>query len=130
MVIKLVLADDAPFIRDILRHIFDSQPGYEVIGEAEDGDQAVQLALGTQPHVVLMDIVMPKKSGIEATQEILRGLPHCRVIACSTIDQEHMVLRALEAGCCSYIVKPFKAEEVLKAVRSAVKTDSKKQEKG
>lgn len=121
MGIKLVLVDDAPFIRDVLRHIIESQPGIEIVGEAEDGEQAVAIAKQTHPDVILMDIVMPKKSGIEATGEILKILPQCRVIACSTVDQEIMVLRAIEAGCCSYIVKPFKAQDVVKAVHSAAR---------
>ncbi|NJL24368.1 MAG: response regulator [Calothrix sp. SM1_5_4] len=83
----------------------------------------------TKPDVVLMDIVMPRKSGIEATQEILEALPQVRVLACSTVDQNSMVMRALEAGCCNYIVKPFKSEEVLSAVRNAVRLNSKEAEK-
>jgi two-component system chemotaxis response regulator CheY len=119
MGIKLVLADDAPFIRDVLRDIFAAQSDIEVIGEAEDGKQAVEIAHDLKPDVILMDIVMPHKSGIEAAQEILKSLPQIRIVACSTMDQETMIMRALEAGCCSYLVKPFKVQEVLTAVRSA-----------
>lgn len=117
--IKLAIVDDAPFIRDVLRHIFESQPSFQIVGEAEDGESAIEMAVTHQPDVILMDIVMPKKSGIEATKEILNKMPHCRVVACSTVDQEHMILRAIEAGCCSYVVKPFKAAEVVKAVQAA-----------
>ncbi|NJM10058.1 MAG: response regulator [Bdellovibrionaceae bacterium] len=77
------------------------------------------------PHVVLMDIVMPRMSGIEAAIIISKEKPEIKIIACSTVDQNNMVMRALEAGCCNYIVKPFKSEDVLKAVRSAVKQNSK-----
>lgn len=116
---RIVLVDDAPFIRDVLRHVLNNEADFEIVGEAGDGDQAIALALETKPDVILMDIVMPKKSGIEATAEILKTLPECRIIACSTVEQETMVLRAVEAGCCSYVVKPFKGQDVIKAVRSA-----------
>lgn len=118
MGIKLVIVDDAPFIREVLKHIFTGTD-ITVTGEAQDGEEAVSLVLETKPDVVLMDIVMPKKSGIEATAEILKRLPHMKVVACSTNDQNSMVMRALEAGCCNYVIKPFKAEDVLKAVRAA-----------
>lgn len=119
MGLTLVIVDDAPFIREVLKHIFASTPDIQIVGEARDGAEAVELVARLKPDVVLMDIVMPKKSGIEATQEILQALPETRVVACSTADQNTMVMRALEAGCCHYVTKPFKAEEVVRAVRSA-----------
>src|ERR1035437_2855635 len=104
MGIKLVIVDDTPFIREVLKHIFASTE-ITVIGEAQDGEEAVGLVLKLKPDVVLMDIVMPRKSGIEATTEIVKELPNVKVVACSTVDQNSMVLRALDAGCCNYIVK-------------------------
>ncbi len=98
------------------------------MGEAQDGEEAIELVRKVQPDVVLMDIVMPRKSGIEATMEIVKEFPHIRVIACSTVDQDSMVKRALEAGCCEYITKPFKALDVLSAVRKAVSINSKEVE--
>ena len=124
MEIKLVIVDDAPFIRDVLRHIFTNTE-IQVVGEAQDGEQALAVVKQTRPHVVLMDIVMPKMSGIEATQEILKSDPNVRIVACSTVDQSGMVLRAIDAGCCNFIVKPFTSEDVLKAVRNAVKSNTK-----
>ncbi len=120
MGIKLVLADDAPFIREAIRHAL-KESDIEIVGEAVDGAEAVEITMKTRPHVVLMDIVMPKKSGIEASVEILKKLPHAKIIACSTVDQETMVMRALEAGCCGYVVKPFKIDELVKAIRTAAK---------
>lgn len=124
MPIKLVIVDDAPFIREVLRHVFQGTE-IEVIGEARDGEEAVSTVLALKPDVVLMDIVMPKKSGIEATLSIMKDLPATRVVACSTVDQNGMVLRALDAGCCNYVTKPFKGEEVLKAVRAAARLNAK-----
>lgn len=118
MKLKLVIVDDAPFIREILKAIFQNTE-IEVIGEARDGQEAVEIITKARPDAVLMDIVMPLKSGIDATQEVLKILPATRIIACSTVDQNMMVMRALEAGCCDYLVKPFKAQDVLKVVRKA-----------
>ncbi len=120
MGIKLLLADDAPFIREVIKNILKNTD-IQVIGEAADGDEAVALSTRLGPDVVLMDIVMPKKSGIEASVEILKTQPHVKIVACSTIEQDTMVTRALEAGCCGYVVKPFKAEDVVRAIRAAVK---------
>ena len=127
MSIKLVIVDDAPFIREVLRHIF-ANTEIEVVGEAQDGDEAVRLVNDLQPQIVLMDIVMPRKSGIEATMEILKDQPQIKIIACSTLDQNSMVMRALEAGCCNYITKPFKTADVLEAVRNASRDQHKEVE--
>ena len=124
MGIRLVIVDDAPFIREVLRHIF-AKTEIEVVGEAVDGEDAVQMAKRERPHVILMDIVMPRKSGIEAAADILKEFPDIKIIACSTVDQNSMVMRALEAGCCNYVTKPFKGEDVLKAVRNAAAKTSK-----
>jgi two-component system, chemotaxis family, chemotaxis protein CheY len=118
MAIKLVIADDAPFIREVLKNIFAGTE-VEVVGEAMDGEEAVNIVKRVRPHVVLMDMVMPRKSGIEATTDILKALPETRIIACSTLDQNAMIMRALEAGCCNYVQKPFKSDQVLSAVRKA-----------
>lgn len=118
MAIKLVIVDDAPFIREVLRHSL-SGPEFEIVGEAQDGEEALEVVRKTRPNVVLMDIVMPRKSGIDATKEIRAEFPEVRVIACSTLDQEAIVMRALEAGCTNYIIKPFKRDEVIQAVKSA-----------
>lgn len=117
--IKLVVADDAPFIREIVRQIV-TRAGWELLAEAANGEEAVNLALGLRPDVILMDIIMPRKSGIDAAKDILAANPAAQIIAFSTADQEVMVMRALEAGCCSFVVKPFHAEELLRAIREAV----------
>ena len=121
MPIKLLIVDDAPFIREVITTAF-SGTEFTVIGEAHDGEAAILRARELRPEVILMDIVMPKKSGIEAAAEIMRERPLTKIIACSTIEQDSMVLRALDAGCCGYVTKPFKSEDLLKAVRSAAAT--------
>jgi two-component system, chemotaxis family, chemotaxis protein CheY len=116
MAIKLVIVDDAPFIREVVRQIAEAS-GIEVVGEAQDGNEAVAVVRAVQPQVVLMDLVMPHKSGIEATKEILAEFSEIKVIACSTLDQETMVMRALDAGCCNYVVKPFKKDQLIKVIK-------------
>lgn len=111
--IKLAVADDAPFIREIIKQISNKDPGLEFVGEAQNGEDAVIMAQELRPNVILMDIVMPKKNGIQAAKEILDILPHIKIIAFSTLDQEDMLLKALEAGCCNFLVKPFEAKDVI-----------------
>ena len=116
---SLLVADDAPFIREIVRAVAE-RAGYELAGEAIDGEDAVRMALEKRPDVILMDIIMPKMSGIEATKEILKQIPEARIIAFSTADENVLASRALEAGCRSYLAKPFKGEDLLAAIRSCL----------
>lgn len=118
MKIKLVIVDDAPFIREIIKNIF-LKTDINVVGEASDGAEAFDIVSSTKPDVVLMDIVMPIMSGIDATQKILNQFPQIKVIACTTIDQEEMILKALAAGCCNYVSKPFTAQNLINAVYEA-----------
>jgi two-component system chemotaxis response regulator CheY len=112
---KLVIVDDAAFVREILVQIA-KRGGYDVVGEAADGEDAVRVVLETKPDLVVMDIVMPKKSGIQATKEILQVLPQLKILACSTEGQESMIMKALEAGCVDYLVKPFEIKTVLNVI--------------
>ncbi len=115
---RILIVDDAPFIRELLRHLLQSH-GHDVVGEGTNGQEAVELADELKPDIILMDIVMPEKSGIEAAAEILKTQPQARIIACSTLDQEAMILKALEAGCCHYVVKPFDAKKLLDSIDRA-----------
>ncbi len=112
---RLVVADDAPFIREIVRQVVEGT-GISLVGEASDGQEAIEVAARLKPDVILMDIIMPRKSGVEASREILQSNPKIKIIAFSTADQEVMVMRALEAGCCSYIVKPFQGDELVRVI--------------
>src|SRR5687767_2335631 len=97
----VLIADDAPFVREILRHILEKN-GIEVIGEASDGEEAIRLAAQLSPAVILMDLVMPLRSGVEATKEILQTSPETRIIACSSLMHEGIISQAIEAGCCDF----------------------------
>ncbi len=119
MSIRILIADDAPFIRELLKELLEPR-GFVIVGEAQDGVEAVELAEQLKPDVILMDLVMPKKSGVEATTEIVKRQPRVKVIACSTLDQETMMLKAIEAGCCHYVTKPFEAKDLVQAIEKAV----------
>lgn len=118
MSIRLLIADDAPFIREVVRNIIKKHD-IEIVGEASNGQEAVEMAMTTNPDVILMDIVMPEKNGIEATQEIKKLLPEARIVAFSTETHSSMVLQAVEAGACDYVYKPFKEEEIIRALKQA-----------
>jgi two-component system chemotaxis response regulator CheY len=115
---KLGIVDDAPFIREVLRNIASSQ-GWHVVGEAENGIEAAHMAMVCRPQVVLMDMVMPNANGLEAAKKIISDNPSIKVIACSTMDQENILLKAVEIGCCSFITKPFQKDDVVKVVNQA-----------
>lgn len=112
---KVLVVDDAPFIREAIREICLSE-GHSVIGEAENGNQAVELAVKLRPEVIIMDLVMPQMSGLEAAKEILKKIPGQPIIACSTLDQNEMIMKAIEAGCVHYVVKPFQRKDLAKAL--------------
>ena len=113
---RILIADDAPFIREILKQLL-SDAGHQVIAEAETGDEVFKMVQTHKPDVVIMDLVMPGLNGLQATQQILSKYPEMKIIACSTLNQEDMILKALHAGCCNYITKPFNEEQVLRAIK-------------
>jgi two-component system, chemotaxis family, chemotaxis protein CheY len=116
MGLRILIADDALFMRNMLKEIFVNA-GFQVVGEAADGIEAVERYHELRPDLVTMDIVMPLKSGIEALQQITREDPDARVVMCSALGQETLVIEAVQAGAKDFIVKPFKEERVLDVVR-------------
>lgn len=125
--IQIVIVDDTPFIRNILKELIFRTEGMEVIGEAENGLEALSVIKEKKPQVVTMDIVMPEKNGIDTTKELLRELPETRVIACSTASHEKVISAAINAGCCDYITKPFTSEDMIQAIRRAVNNSADSQ---
>ena len=116
MGLKILIVDDALFMRNMLKDIF-VRAGHQVTGEAANGVEAVEQYRRLRPDLVTMDIVMPLKSGIEALQEIVREDPGACVIMCSALGQDSLVIEAVQAGAKDFIVKPFKEERVLEVVR-------------
>ena len=116
---RVLIADDAAFMREMLRDIL-TDGGYEIVGEAADGNEAVSAYAKHQPDLVTLDIVMPRKSGLEALREIVAGHPGACVVMCSALGQEALVMEALEAGAKDFIVKPFKPDHVLEVAQKAL----------
>ncbi len=119
MPIRVLIADDARFMREMIREIIEPD-GFEVVGEAADGDQVVEEYRRLEPDLVTMDVVMPKRTGIEAVKEIRTFAPDARIVMVSALGQEAMVMEALQAGALDYVVKPFKAEGVRSTLRKAL----------
>jgi two-component system chemotaxis response regulator CheY len=116
---RILVADDASFMRQMIREIIEME-GHEVVGEATDGVEAVDEYKRLQPDLVTMDIVMPRRSGIDAVRGILELDPSARVVMCSALGQESLVNEALEAGARGFIVKPFKPQAVLETLGQAL----------
>ena len=113
---RVLIADDASFMRQMIREIIEPE-GYEVVGEATNGIEAVELYQELQPDLVTMDIVMPKRSGIDAVKAILAEQPTACVVMCSALGQETLVMEALQAGARDFIVKPFKPDSVISTLK-------------
>jgi len=112
---KILIVDDAAFMRMMIKDIL-SKNGYEIVGEAADGMQAIEKYKETQPDLVTMDITMPEMDGITALKEIKNINPNAKVIMCSAMGQQAMVIDAIQAGAKDFIVKPFQADRVLEAI--------------
>ncbi|MBM7659352.1 two-component system chemotaxis response regulator CheY [Bacillus mesophilus] len=112
---RILIVDDAAFMRMMIKDIL-SKNGYEVVGEAADGQQAVDLYKEHNPDLVTMDITMPEMDGITALKEIKKINPNAKVIMCSAMGQQAMVIDAIQAGAKDFIVKPFQADRVLEAI--------------
>jgi two-component system, chemotaxis family, chemotaxis protein CheY len=112
---KILIVDDAAFMRMMIKDILNKN-GYEVVAEAADGVQAVDRYKEFQPDLVTMDITMPEMDGITALKEIRKLNPNAKVIMCSAMGQQAMVIDAIQAGAKDFIVKPFQADRVLEAI--------------
>jgi two-component system response regulator NreC len=116
--IRIVLADDHTVLREGIRSLLDDQPDMQVVGEAEDGRGAVQLAAEMKPDVVLMDIAMPLLNGLEATRQIKRDLPQIHVLVLTMHDNEEYIRQVLTAGASGYVLKRAAASELVAAIRA------------
>ena len=115
---KILLVDDAAFMRMILRNIL-TKHGHEIVGEASNGAEAVQLYKELSPDLVTMDITMPEMDGIQAVKAIMEINPKAVIIMCSAMGQQAMVVESIQAGAKDFIIKPFQEDRVLEAITKA-----------
>lgn len=116
---KVLIVDDAAFMRLVLKNMLDKN-GYEVVGEAANGQEAIDKYKSLSPDLVTMDITMPVMEGIEAVKQIKQLDTDAKIIMCSAMGQQVMVVQSLQAGAKDFIVKPFQEERVLESIRRVI----------
>ena len=119
MAVNVLIADDLAFIKIVLRDILEKS-GFRVVGEASSGDEAIAKYLDTRPDVVLMDITMRGMDGLTALRKIREIDPAARIIICSAIGQQRLIVQAIEMGAKDFIVKPFQPQRVVSALKRAL----------
>jgi NarL family two-component system response regulator LiaR len=115
--IRVLIVDDHAIVREGQMALIDTEPGMEVVGEAEDGLEAVEMANKLQPDVILMDLEMPRKGGIEAIGEIKAEFPDARILVLTSYTEDEKVYAAIKAGAQGYILKDSSPNEILAAIR-------------
>ena len=116
---NILVVDDAAFMRMMIKDIL-TKNGYNVVGEAENGAEALEKYTELKPDLVLMDITMPEVDGIQALKNIKGSDPEAKIIMCSAMGQQAMVIEAIQGGAKDFIVKPFQPDRVLEAVKKVV----------
>lgn len=122
--IKILIADDHPLIRQGLRVIIEAQPDLELVGEANNGEQAVQQALALHPDIVIMDLQMPVKDGLASTREIAQADPRAQVLVLTSFPDDDNVYAAIKAGAMGFLLKDSSAEYLLDAIRTVSRGES------
>jgi DNA-binding NarL/FixJ family response regulator len=117
-ILKVLIVDDHPLFRKGMSALLDSMPGIQVIGEAQNGQQAVEMAANLKPDMVLMDLQMPNGSGLSATRELTRTSPDVRILVVTLFEDDESIFAALKAGARGYILKDAEEEEMMRAIRS------------
>lgn len=122
--IKILVADDHPVVREGTRKVLEQEADFEIVGEAADGEEAVKLAVEYSPDVALIDIVMPKLNGIEATRQIKERCPQVAVLILSAYDDDDFIFDLLEAGATGYLLKSIRGRELVNAIRTVCEGES------
>jgi NarL family two-component system response regulator LiaR len=122
--IRILIADDHAVVREGLRLLINSEPGMEVVGQAADGLEAVLGALTLQPDVILLDLVMPRKDGIEAIGEIIQENPKAHILVLTSFAEDDKVFPAIKAGALGYLLKDSSPQELLQAIRDTYHGES------
>jgi len=115
--IRVLIVDDHAIVREGQRALIDTEPGMEVVGEAKDGFEAVEMAYTLQPDVILLDLYMPRKDGIEAIEEIKAENPEARILVLTSFTEDEKVYAAIKAGATGYLLKDSSPQEILTAIR-------------
>ena len=124
MTIKILLADDQSLFRDGLRILLSTQPDFEVVGEATNGEEVLRLAAKLHPHIVLMDMRMPVMDGVEATRRLCETQPDCRIIALTTFDDDELVFEGLRVGATGYLLKAVSTPRLLETIRAVARGET------
>lgn len=119
MATRVLLADDLYFMRMVQKEVLEAH-GYKIVGEASNGVEAVQMFEELKPDIVVLDITMPEMNGLQSMRKILEIDSQARIIICSAIGQQNLIVEAINAGIKDFIVKPFKPERLLSAIAKAV----------
>jgi len=122
--IKVLLAEDHVVVREGTRQLLEHEPDMEVVGEAGDGEEAIELTTKLRPHVVIMDIAMPKLNGIEATKQIKTLHPATAVLILTAYDNDQYIFALLEAGAAGYLLKNVRGRDLIEAVRAVYAGES------
>lgn len=121
---RILIAEDHAIVREGIRMILDAEPDFEVVGETKDGEEAIQLARTLRPDVVVMDISMPRMTGVEATREIKRMLPDTDILILTMHEEESYVFQLLQLGASGYVLKRAAAADLVEAVRAAARGEA------
>jgi DNA-binding NarL/FixJ family response regulator len=124
LVTRVLIADDFPIVRSGLRKLLDAKPDFEVVAEAEDGAEAVEKALKEDVHLVILDVSMPRMTGIQAAVELHKRKPELKLIMLSMHDSEQFLFEALKAGASGYVLKSGADTDIVEACRAAMRGDS------
>jgi NarL family two-component system response regulator LiaR len=122
--IRVLIADDHTVVRKGIRALLETEPGIEVVGEAADGEDALHRALALKPDVVLMDLVMPKMDGVQATKAIMERRPGVKILVLTSFAEDKRILSAIEAGALGYLLKDSSPQDLVRAIREVHRGES------
>lgn len=116
-IIRILIIDDHTIVRDGLQALINAEAGMQVIGVGSDGAEAVEKSRALNPDVILMDLIMPRKDGVQATTEIKKENPAARILILTSFDEDHQVFSAIKAGAMGYIMKDTSSDDLIQAIR-------------